>query len=458
MSKKKCVLFFMLCLVTIGLMANGGGVDIISAAARSSDPVFRDIKDITLLSEKLYIKLTPEWSNITVKYVLWNNSDRDYLDIDYAFPIDYASSDNPRSTKEGGVSIDNICFVQDGQSLSFDHSEDKFFEDKSLKEDMLIPSDFSLFRRWYYTKVSVKKHSFVSLEVRYSLKNFHFCDSYSPLCIENNACTQRRLLYDLSPASHWGDGIIRDFYVEIDADDLYLSGDIAPKSWIKGRKSEMYDPFRVEVRGLDFTRKENRFVYRARNYDLSKTNALRIDYNTLSISSIDLILGHRMPDNLYTVKASSEQAKYPLSNLMDMNLETAWVPVRGVGEWIEFTFKKPVHDLAGYAMLNGYWKNKDTYYQNNRIKKLKVEIKYPGKDWEDIEDWQDEYEDNFSEEPVYFENMFHHTPYVDFCYSLNKNLPVEKVRFTILELYPGTKYDDTCISEIMLFKMHSGKQ
>ena len=76
-----------LCLPLV--FANGCGVYAISAAVRSSDPICREIRDITLLSEKLNINLCAEYSEVSVKYVLWNGSDRDYTDIDYAFPMDY---------------------------------------------------------------------------------------------------------------------------------------------------------------------------------------------------------------------------------------------------------------------------------------------------------------------------------------------------------------------------------
>lgn len=446
MNKIKYILFFSLYFVTAAVFANGMGTYIISAATRSSDPICWEIKDITLLSEKLNIKLTPGWSKITVKYILWNNSEKDYIDIDYAFPIDYASTGNPLDSE--GIMMSNISFIQDDNPLSYQHSDDKFLEEKSISW-----SSFSLFRRWFYTKISVKKHSFTTLEVEYFLQNLHICDGDSPLYIDNNfsGCTGRHLMYDFSPASSWGDGIIRDFYVEVDAADLYLSGDIPVDYSIKDNFDDEYPLFMVK--GLDFVQQGQRFVYRTRNYDLKKTNTLDISYNTFDLPSIDIITKHRMPDNMYNVTASSGQAKYPLSNLTDMNIETAWVPVKDVGDWVEFTFKKPVRGLAGYTLVNGYQKSEETYNQNNRIKKLKVEIKQPNQEWRNMDLWNFEYKDK-PYSPVCFENLFHNMNYIDFFDAYDENYPVEKVRFTIEEVYPGTKYNDTCISEIILFKIN----
>lgn len=442
---KRIFLFLAISFSVMGAYGNGMGTYIISAATRSSDPICREIKDITLLSENLNIRLTTGWSHVTVKYILWNNSDKDYIDIDYAFPMDYASSDNSLNNKE--PDIGNIYFSMDGQSLPYVHSDDKYLEDVAVSW-----GSFAMIRRWYYTKISVKKNSFTTLEVRYSLKNFHICDGDSPAYIDNDSsgCNGRSFLYDFSPASSWGDGIIRDFYVEVDAQALYLSGDIPSDYSIENNRENDYPLFMVK--GLDFVQEGGRFVYKTRNYDLHKTNSLSIAYTTFNLSSLDMITKYRIPNDMYTVTASSGQKKYPLSNLTDINLETAWVPVKDVGDWVEFTFKKPIRGLAGYTIVNGYHKNEDTYTQNNRVKKYKIEILQPEREWQTME-WNDEFEDR-PYKPMYFENLFSNYGYRDFFDSYDGSYPVQKIRFTIEEVYPGSKYNDTCISEIILFKIN----
>jgi len=446
MNKIKYLLLLLFLLSSTLIFSNGMGTYTISAATRSSDPICRDIKDITLLSEKLYIKLTPGWSDVTVKYILWNNSDKDYIDIDYAFPMDYAES-GTSSYNNRGEMIKNIFFSLDGQSLPYQHSEDKRLEDKAISWGY-----FSLLRRWYYTKISVKKHSFATLEVRYSLENLQFCDGASPEYIETTygGCANRYMLYDFSPASHWGDGIIRDFQVEVDADELYLSGDIPEDYSIKDNMDNEHPLFMVK--GLDFVQKGNKFIYKTRNYDLNKTASLYITYSTDHVPTMDMLSQNMLHSNMYTVTASSAQTKYPVSNLIDMNLETAWVS-KGVGGWVEFTFKEPIHGLAGYILANGYQKSETTYTQNNRIKVLKMEIKQSGKDWIDSYSGKREFQDE-PYTPAYFENLMRHSEYFDFFDSYGYEDAIEKIRFTIEEVYPGTKYDDTCISEIILFKIN----
>jgi len=85
----KKIIFSLLILFSVSMaFANGDPTDRHSALIGSSNPTPRTITDVQLLSEKLYIR-PGKYSYITVKYVLWNNSDKDYIDIDYGFPVDY---------------------------------------------------------------------------------------------------------------------------------------------------------------------------------------------------------------------------------------------------------------------------------------------------------------------------------------------------------------------------------
>jgi len=442
------------------LYSNGMGTYTISAIMRSSDPILRDIKDVTLLSEKLYIKLNSGRSEITVKYILVNNSDRDYIDLDYAFPVDYialAGSSNqdkdgnytgtiPEFEKDG---IKGIEFHLNGKELAHQHSESKLLE----KANVGYGEPAFVFRRWFYTKVDIKRHSFTNLEVKYSVANLYMCDGDDPTNTSYlGGCGDRHFTYDFSPAKHWGDGIIRDFYVEIDGTNLIMEGDIYDVNtpeWndeLQKVEDKYVSSFKVE--GLHFEKTGNRFEYRQRNFDLKKAQPIRISYTAKEMSSKDIITQLVVTNAEYKVRASGEQKKYPVSNLSDMNLETAWVPLKSTGEWVEFTFNKPTKDLAGFCLLAGYYKNAETYLENNRIKKIKAEIKGVGQEWIEVFSW-DYYEDS-KYAPVYFENIFSHVKVVDF-FDI-PDILIEKVKITILEVFPGSKYDDTCISEIIFLK------
>lgn len=416
---------------------NGCGVYLTSSGFRSGNPVCREIKDINLLSEKLLINILPDgYCEVTVKYVLWNTSDKDYSDIDYAFPIDYVSTDNERHT----LSIKDIFFSCNGETLDYEKSEGVIIPKNGLEQlepiggaayadshNILGESD--LLRRWYYTRFSVEKYSLVNFEVRYSYRTLQWSDGISPMNMDYEAAIQGQFLYDFSPASGWGDGIIRDFYVEVNMDNLPASSDSCEYGV-------------QQSKGLDFQQKGvNKLVYRTRNFDLKKAQPLFISYCVEGIPTLELFQRHLVSPKEYSVKTSQQQNAYPKASLCDMDLTTAWVGK--IGDWIEFTFDND--DIIGFCIVNGYQKTAQTYEQNNCVKTLRIDPKDKGLSERVVTLEKRSYE------PLYFENILENCFLYEFDLSTAQG-PIKTIRFTIDEVYPGTKYDDTCISEILFFK------
>ncbi len=109
------------------------------------------------------------------------------------------------------------------------------------------------------------------------------------------------------------------------------------------------------------------------------------------------------------------------------NAHIPWVEgVKGYGinETISIEFNNPVY---GFSILNGYAdvQNMKLFKENSRVKKLKVE---------DLTN-KLEYTMNF-EDKVYFNYL-----------ELSK--PSKSIKLTILDVYKGTKYQDTCISAMV---------
>lgn len=104
--------------------------------------------------------------------------------------------------------------------------------------------------------------------------------------------------------------------------------------------------------------------------------------------------------------------------------------------------------------MGAYYKNEQTYSENNRIKTIKVEIKPLGENW--VQAYQSDYLEDTPYRHFYFENMFDVGSYedlfiVDF-FDITTNPEIERVRITIEDVYPGSKYNDTCVSEILFLK------
>ncbi len=130
--------------------------------------------------------------------------------------------------------------------------------------------------------------------------------------------------------------------------------------------------------------------------------------------------------------SSQGSNSYRASNIKDWNHETAWVEGVsgfGIGEWIEFqNISGDGRTLTAVTILNGYVKSDKAWSENARVKRLKV------------------YRDGRPLCILELQNsrslQTFGLQWVGDCSHINK------LRFEILEVYPGTKYQDTVISEI----------
>ena len=123
-----------------------------------------------------------------------------------------------------------------------------------------------------------------------------------------------------------------------------------------------------------------------------------------------------------------KSANYHPSNVDDEDPTTAWVEGasgHGLGEWIQVEFSGEATEMpiSKIGLISGYAKG-DRFKQNNRVKKALLVFSNGKRITLDLKDTpQMQY---FTFEPVL----------------------TEKVRLIIESVYPGTKWDDTCISEI----------
>ncbi len=119
---------------------------------------------------------------------------------------------------------------------------------------------------------------------------------------------------------------------------------------------------------------------------------------------------------------------YTVGNLWDRNYKTAWVEGKdddGVGEWVEFSFD-PGLVVKAVKIMNGYAKDWDRYETNGKVKRALLSF------------------DN----GLSFEVTFNNNAIEPRIVELPAPVRTERFRLTILEVYPGSKYHDTCITEI----------
>ena len=137
------------------------------------------------------------------------------------------------------------------------------------------------------------------------------------------------------------------------------------------------------------------------------------------------------------VVASSElksqgSASYRASKINDWNHETAWVEGvagHGVGQWVEFRDIYGDGTITTITILNGYVKSDKAWSENSRVKRLKV---------------------YFNDRPVFILELQNSRSLQTFQVQnlLGNATYIDKLRFEIMEVYPGTKYQDTVISDI----------
>jgi len=136
----------------------------------------------------------------------------------------------------------------------------------------------------------------------------------------------------------------------------------------------------------------------------------------------------------YKIKASSSLGdSYKAEFANDLSYKTAWVEGKkdeGTGEYLEYYFKNDSPRITEIIISNGYMKSEETWKNNNRVKKLKLYVNGVPFGILNLKD---------SRTDQYFEvgTLGH-----------NKNGTDLVLKFEILEVYKGSKYNDTAITEI----------
>lgn len=127
--------------------------------------------------------------------------------------------------------------------------------------------------------------------------------------------------------------------------------------------------------------------------------------------------------------AAQGENNYVSENLIDNDISTCWaegVEGSGIGEKIVINSNK-VFELNTITINNGYCKNQNLFEGNNRLKELKVTF-----------DNGESIFLNFNDGYSNYKNVFEISP-----------VKTSSVTVEIIDVYKGSKWDDTCISDII---------
>jgi VWFA-related protein len=118
---------------------------------------------------------------------------------------------------------------------------------------------------------------------------------------------------------------------------------------------------------------------------------------------------------------------YQAGHLADGKDSTCWaegVDGPGIGEWVQFGFDAP-KTLKALKIIAGYTKTPNVYGANNRVKTLKLVFS-------DGESQTVDLADQYG-----FQRIL-----------IDRERPTRFVKLVIMDVYKGSSYDDTCVSEV----------
>ena len=487
--------------------ANGDPVAVRSALTLSPTPVAIHVPEVQLVDEHVSFVPRGLYTEVVVRYLLHNHSNRPFDSLPYGFPIDYWGSgeaewvsldDFTESEQEVGWRdgyIRNVSFMLGNRQLQWQHSRDSVIRPpqkylSTLELDALpdsadgyskhlVDSLYAIYgeniyaytkavsRRWYYTYLDIPAQSFATLEVRYTVetplsegayyrRNHYYY--YTP-----DYYWELRFMYDFTPAAYWGDGHADHFSVQLDASNVRI---INEKSYLRG-----WESWSKGISGLPMKQEGDLWHYEAYHFDLAAAKPFIVDYKLKDCPQqpIDDIFNHRIAPSQFTVEVSGADRKYPAANLFDLDPTTATVlrPDKDGNIYITIRFRKPVN-LEGILMLNGYTKNADTWKNNSRIDSMWISADYssihhfvPDTSYSKGDmvfggsDWRKNNKPIAYNVPSEEPNGYSWQPLLDNASTFNLGYPwsddyFTELHFRITATKKGLKYDDLCVSEILL--------
>jgi hypothetical protein len=278
-------------------------------------------------------------------------------------------------------------------------------------------------------------------EIKYFETSKHFfkkgetkiiVNKYKQNYMEDYNNTYRKAIYILKTGAFWKDKI-KDIKVNIYLKDFSLSE-------LYNRTSYFYENKKLE------DKLEYKFEILPENYKI-KDNLISYNFKDIEPDfNIEIKLPPLMFSNIEadSTMKSKELDKYAPKNMIDNDPKTAWVEGKpDFGKNVKLYFVITPTNAGGkmegdylvdkIGIINGYGKSEKLFYANNRVKKIRFDY------WSMKDD---------KELTLYFtlKDSFK-MQYIEF----KKAVSMSNFRITILSVYKGKKYNDTCISEIKVF-------
>lgn len=438
-------------LVPSFLFANGGGYLTGIKHTGAFQPI--GIDQVEMLSERLEIDLHIEYADVRIEYVLHNPGKK--VKIEAGFPSAIAVGVKYKEDAPEGQQItpetmkpkiEKLMLKADGKEVPWQQRADDF----KLSEEGLVEG--AVVNSWHVFKLDFDAGQTRRLTVSYRNPYYGEYDYVS----DDARLGPLSLTYLFSAAGLWAgpikQGTVIVKAVSVSPDTVTLSH---PKRFERKGNEWLWqftdfeptleDDLKVVTREAQFQQSAYSSASQEEQEKAQDGDALFVN-NYVHLGPIEYTEEGRFKAEKnwefwrsdFTIEASSTLAdqlgnSYKADNLRDSADDDAWVEGAkgdGVGESLTLKLPKPVK-VSRVGIVNGYARSEQLYQANSRVAELDVSVN--GSEPKRV---------SIPDEFLQNEKFFFDLPATD--------KPVETVKLTIAKAYPGTKYQDTALTELVL--------
>ncbi|MBN1799826.1 MAG: hypothetical protein JW822_14710 [Spirochaetales bacterium] len=359
--------------------------------------------DIRLVNERIDVYLYRGYYEVKVEYEFFNEGDTRTLTI--GFPV--------REAHPAAENIENF--------LAFENKDNALAIEK-------IESNIKDYSHFYCFNAIFHKLQKKIIRNQYSA-HYSYESSISPYAPYDMPAGYRGVSYILETGAFWKDTIKQ---VEVYFHFMYFTTDDLQDKY-DGR---VYKALYLQPSGYEFV-DEHTMHLRFRD--------IEPDFN------IELFFSTSQPYVSATSELREGDCIYKAGNVIDNEPATAWiegVSGSGIDERIIFAIgpiysKEPGSYLVKkIGIINGFCMNSSLFYKNNRVKKVRLI-------------WYSHYEERPERAG---DKANHHEKIIELNDTMQMQFiefeePVRIYEFSleILDVYKGSVYDDTCLSEVKVF-------
>jgi Domain of unknown function (DUF4424) len=416
-------------------LANGGGygsgVNIqgnpSSGALEHNKFVPVNLQKIEMQTEDLEIELYATTALVRVRYDFFNPAEQTAALA--AFPCVALKSemdDDPNNAKL--ATFTDFTIKADDQPLAYTVRSGDAPKAKGIQEDLDIKIP-----KWYTFRLDFgpKQHRVLTVSYRASY------GQYTETVSDTADVFPNTLTYLFSTAAIWkgsiGKGHVSIKAIGVNPDDVRIRGGkvgrfkhSAKDTWtwdFVDFKPTFSDDIAIEtspeIRTYSSTYGKDQDRVEGGDY-ISTNGHWKFELTDFKVTaSSTLAGGDYKPDNINKWSA-------------DTDPNSSWsegVPGNGEGQWVEIAATVPVL-LDTVEITNGLTASQSLFRANNRIKKLDLSVNGGEPQSVELPDQMDPFDIKLPDSKE----------------------PVRTIRLTIREVYQGTKYPDTCISRVRLFR------